>query len=95
MPFGILLVVDPMTTIGVHFLLPTGGLQTLGRLGSLNALCFLLVNQPLGFVYFGREEIVMFLELSHFPPKGSHLSQKLRFDRGLKRWRITEGGARV
>ncbi|CAL9030604.1 unnamed protein product, partial [Prunus brigantina] len=106
MPFGILLVVYPMATIGVYLLrrcpcpllsllLPTGGLQTLGRLGRLNVLLVLLVKQPLGFVYFRREEIVMLLEFCHFLPKGSHLSQKLRFDRGLKYWSITERSARV
>ncbi|CAL9020904.1 unnamed protein product, partial [Prunus brigantina] len=71
------------------FLLPTGGLQTLGRFRSLDILHFLLIKQPLFFVYFGREEVVMFLELGHFLPKGSHLSQKLCFDRSLNHRRIT------
>ncbi|CAL8088583.1 unnamed protein product [Prunus armeniaca] len=75
-------------------LLSTGNLQTLGRLHSLDILRFLLIEQPLGFVYFGREKVVMFLELCHILPKGSDLSQKLRLGGSLNYWCITKGSAR-
>ncbi|CAL8174231.1 unnamed protein product [Prunus armeniaca] len=65
------------------FLVSIRGLQALGRLGCLNGLCLLLIEQLLCFVHFGRKKVVMFLQLCHILPKGSDLGQKLGIGRSL------------
>lgn len=57
-------------------LLPTWGLQALGRLTCLDVLCSPLVELLLRFVYFSQNDVVVLLHLGHVLSKRCNLGQE-------------------